>query len=428
MHTAPTMSPPKSTGPSKIRKILLLYSGGLDTSCLIKWLQEHYEAEIATLTVDLGQGGLEAARAKAHQLGVQEAFIVDAREEFAQNYIAPLIKANGLYQDQYPLSTAVARPLIAKLAVEYAHKINADAVAHGCTGKGNDQVRFDISIQALDPALRVLAPVREWNMTRDAEIAYAKKHGIPVPVDVDSPYSTDENMWGRSIECGVLEHPDQEPPPEIFSYATPPEQAPERPAYVELTFEEGLPVALDGKRLNLVDLILKLNEIAGRHGVGIIDMTEDRVVGLKSREIYECPAAVTILTAHRDLERFCCTIHENEFKPLIDRKWAELVYKGLWYDPLMEALNAYINKVNERVTGTVRLKLYKGHVQVVGRQSPNGLYDLNLATYDAHHTFNQMAAPGFIEIWGLPTRVAHRVRKTLTPTLSLEGRGRPKAG
>ncbi len=404
--------PTSKTGEgSKIRKILLLYSGGLDTSCMIKWLQEHYGAEVVTLTVDIGQGGLEEARAKAFKLGVKEAFIVDAREEFAQNYIAPLIKANALYQDQYPLSTAIARPLIAKLAVEYAQKVGADAIAHGCTGKGNDQVRFDISIQALAPSLKVLAPIREWNMTRDAEIAYAKQHGIPVPVDVDSPYSTDENMWGRSIECGILEHPDQEPPAEIFAYATPPEEAPDKPEYVELEFKAGLPVALNGQQLDLVELILKLNELAGRNGVGIIDMTEDRVVGLKSREIYECPAAVTILTAHKDLEKFCCTIHENEFKPLVDRKWAELAYKGLWHDPLMDDLNAYTNRVNEKVTGTVRVKLYKGHAQVVGRQSPHGLYDLNLATYDAHHTFNQMAAPGFIEIWGLPTRMAHRLQK-----------------
>lgn len=405
------MPTPKTGESSKIRKILLLYSGGLDTSCMMKWLQEHYGAEVITLTVDLGQGGLEEARAKAFKLGVKEAFIVDAREEFAQHYIAPLIKANALYQDQYPLSTAIARPLIAKLAVEYAQKVGADAIAHGCTGKGNDQVRFDISIQALDPSLRVIAPIREWNMTRDAEIAYAKQHGISVPVDLDSPYSTDENMWGRSIECGILEHPDQEPPAEIFAYATPPEKAPEKPEYVELIFKDGLPVTLNGQQMSLVELILKLNELAGRNGVGIIDMTEDRVVGLKSREIYECPAAVTILTAHKDLEKFCCTIHENEFKPFVERKWAELAYKGLWYDPLMEDLNAYINRVNEKVTGTVRVKLYKGHAQVVGRQSPNGLYDLNLATYDAQHTFNQMAAPGFIEIWGLPTRVAHRLQQ-----------------
>jgi argininosuccinate synthase len=395
----------------EIERILLLYSGGLDTSCLTTWLQEHYGAEVVTLTADLGQGVLAEARAKALQLGAKKAFVVDAQDVFAEEYIAPAIKANGLYQDQYPLSTAIARPLIAKLGVEFAQKVEADAIAHGCTGKGNDQVRFEISIAALEPSLKVLAPIREWNMTRDAEIRYAQEHGIPIPVDVDSPYSTDENLWGRSIECGVLEQPDHEPPAEIFSLVTPPERAVDHPEYVELRFKEGLPVALNGKSLRLAALIAQVNAIAGRHGVGIIDMAEDRVVGLKSREIYECPGAVTILAAHKDLEKFCCTIHENEFKPLVDRKWAELAYKGLWYDPLMADLNAYIDKVNERVTGNVRVKLYKGHAQVVGRQSENGLYDLNLATYDAHQTFDQSASPGFIQIWGLPTRVAHRAKE-----------------
>jgi argininosuccinate synthase len=400
----------KSKPEAPIRKILLLYSGGLDTSCLIRWLQEHYQAEVATLTADLGQGGLEEARAKALRLGVGEAIVVDAREEFAHHYIAPAIKANGLYQDQYPLATAIARPLIAKLAVAYAQTVGADAIAHGCTGKGNDQVRFEISIATLEPSLKVLAPIREWNLTRDQEILYAKRRGIPIPVEVDSPYSTDENLWGRSIECGVLEQPDHEPPAEIFALATPPEKAPDVPEYVELAFQEGIPLMLNGAPLRLVDLIGQLNTIAGRHGVGIVDMTEDRVVGLKSREIYECPAAVVILTAHRDLEKYCCTIHENEFKPLVDQKWAELAYKGLWYDPLMSDLNAYIDKVNEKMTGTVRVKLYKGHAQVVGRKSENGLYDLNLATYEAQQTFDQSAAPGFIQIWGLPTRVAHRAK------------------
>ena len=419
---AATMQKDKSVKKTEIKKILLLYSGGLDTSCLVKWLQENYGAEVATITADLGQGGLEQARAKAIKLGVREALIVEARDDFVNNYIGPAIKANALYQDYYPLSTAIARYLIAKLAVECAQKIGADAVAHGCTGKGNDQVRFDIAITALDPSLKVLVPIREWNMTRDNEILYAKKHSIPVPVNIDSPFSTDENIWGRSIECGVLENPDQEPPAEIFTLATPPHKAPDKPEYVELTFEKGIPVALNGKSLKLFDLITELNKIAGRNGVGIIDMVEDRVVGLKSREVYECPAAVTIITAHKDLEKYCCTIHENEFKPSVDRKWGELAYKGLWYDPLMADLNAYIDKVNERVNGTVRVKLYKGHAQVVGRKSENGLYDHNLATYDAHHTFDQMAAPGFIEIWGLPTRVAHRVNTKQTKKMGAKTR------
>lgn len=393
------------------RRVLLLYSGGLDTSCMVRWLQEKYSADVITLTLDLGQGGLEPAREKALKLGAETAYIVDARDEFAGEYIAKAIKANGFYQDQYPLSTAIARPLMAKVAVEYAQKAKVDAVAHGCTGKGNDQVRLDVSIGALDPSIQVLAPVREWNMSRDEEIRYAKRHGIPVPVDIDSPYSTDENLWGRSIECGILEKPEAEPPAEIFQYVIPPEQASDRPEYVELEFEHGIPTALNGQRYGLAELITELNGIAGRQGVGIIDMTEDRVVGLKSREIYECPAAVTILTAHRDLERFCCTIHENEFKPLVDRRWAEFAYKGLWYDPLMADLEAFIDTVNEKVTGWVRVKLYKGHAQVVGRQSESALYDLNLATYEAHQTFDQNASPGFIKIWGLPTRSAQQLTK-----------------
>lgn len=362
------------------KRVLLLYSGGLDTSCMIKWLQEKCGAEVVTLTLDLGQGGLE--------------------------------KANGLYQGQYPLSTAIARPLMSKLAVEFAQREKVDAVSHGCTGKGNDQVRIEISIAALAPDLRVLAPVREWNMSREQEMEYAKRNNIPVPVDIDSPYSVDANLWGRSIECGVLEDPAHEPPKEIFELVTPPEEAADEPMYVELDFEAGLPVALNGKAMHLVELITSLNGIAGRAGVALIDMTEDRVVGLKSREIYECPAAVTILAAHRDLEKYCCTIHENEFKPLVDQRWAELAYKGLWYDPLMADLEAFINKVNEKVNGSVRLKLYKGSIIVVGRRSPNGLYDLNLATYEAQQMFDQRASEGFIELWGLPTKTAQKLTRS----------------
>ncbi len=394
------------------KKVLLLYSGGLDTSCMIKWLQEKYDAEVITLTLDVGQGGLEEARKKALKLGVKKAYVVDAREEFAQNYIAKAIKANGLYQGQYPLSTAIARPLMSKLAVEFAQREKVNAVAHGCTGKGNDQVRIEVSIAALAPELKVLAPVRGWNMSRQQEIEYSKRNHIPVPVDIDSPYSIDANLWGRSIECGVLEDPSHEPPKEIFELVTPPEEAPDEPTYVELDFEAGVPVALNGRAMSLVELITRLNGIAGKAGVGIIDMTEDRVVGLKSREIYECPAAVTILAAHKDLEKYCCTIHENEFKPLVDQLWAELAYKGLWYDPLMADLEAFINKVGEKVNGSVRLKLYKGSAVVVGRRSPNGLYDLGLATYEAQQTFDQRASEGFIELWGLPTRTAHKLTRS----------------
>ena len=387
-------------------KILLLYSGGLDTSCMIKWLQEQYGAEVITLTLDLGQGEIEAAREKAIQLGVREAYVQDARQEFAQNYLAQEIQANGLYQDLYPLATALARPLMSQYAVEIAQEAGADAIAHGCTGKGNDQVRFEVSIAALAPQIKVLAPVRDWQLSREGEVAYAKAHGIPV--QAGSPYSIDANLWGRSIECGILEDPAQEPPADIYELVTPPEQAPDQPEYLEIQFEAGLPAALNQTSMGLVELIETLNRLAGGHGVGAIDMTEDRIVGLKSREIYECPAAVTLLSAHRELERFCCTIHENEFKPLVDRKWAELVYKGLWHDPLRDDLGAYIGRVNRKVNGKVRLKLYKGSVSIVGRQSENAIYDYQLATYDEGQTFDQSASAGFIQIWGLPTRVAQQ--------------------
>lgn len=373
---------------------------------MVKWIQERYGAEVVTLTVDVGQGGLEEARGKAIQLGAAEAYVIDARGDFASHYVAKAIRANGLYQDRYPLSTALTRPLMAERAVAIARSEGVDAIAHGCTGKGNDQVRFEVSMKALASHVVALAPVREWDLDRESEVAYAERHGIPV--GPSSTYSIDANLWGRSVECGVLEDPGHEAPSEIYSYTVPPEQAPDTAGLVEIEFEAGIPVALNDERLELVDLVTALNERAGRHAVGRIDMMEDRVVGLKSREIYECPAAVTLLTAHRDLERFCCTIHENEFKPWVDRRWAELVYKGLWHDPLREDLEALIEKVNEKVTGTVRVKLYKGHASVIARASENGIYDRGLATYDEGHSFDQTASAGFIDIWGLPTQVAHR--------------------
>ena len=399
-----------------LKKVLLLYSGGLDTSCLLKWIPERYGdgdgVEVATLTLDLGQGGVEEAKEKALKLGAVEAFVVDARQEFAERFLTKAIRANGLYQGGYPLSTALARPLMAEYAVEYARRCGADAIAHGCTGKGNDQVRFEVSIGALAPELTVLAPVREWNLNREEELRYAQERGIPV--GPRSKYSIDENLWGRSIECGELEDPWQEPPKDAFAYAVPPEEAPDAPDYVEIAFERGVPVALDGREMGLVELIEALNARAGRHGVGIVDMMEDRVVGLKTREVYECPAAVTLITAHRELERLCSTIHENELKPLIDQKWAELVYKGLWHEPLREALDAFIARVNEKVTGTVRLKLYKGQARVVGRTSPHALYAPELATYEADSAFEQHHAVGFVQLWGLPTRLAWRRRHAHT--------------
>ena len=394
------------------KRVLLLYSGGLDTSCMLKWIPQHYgDCEMVTLTLDLGQGeDLEAAKGKALALGALDARVLDARQRFAQGFLTPAIQANALYQDQYPLATALARPLIAEVAVEVARQVGADAIAHGCTGKGNDQVRFEVSIQALDPDLHVIAPVRQWNMTRDVEIKYAKANGVPLPGALNTEYSVDANLWGRSIECGVLEDPACEPPAEIFTLAVSPQQAPDEPDCIEIHFESGVPVALDGKTLSLVDLIEALNARAGAQGVGIVDMVEDRVVGLKSREIYEAPAAVTLIHAHRDLERFCSTIHQNEFKPWVDRRFGELVYKGLWHDPLCQNLQAYLQAANEPVSGTVRVKLYKGRALVVGRRSDHGLYDHNLISYRSGHTFNQEDSVGFIQLWGLPTRSAHRIK------------------
>ena len=392
------------------KRVVLLYSGGLDTSCMLKWIPQHYgHCEIVTLTLDLGQGeDLEFARKKALDLGAVEAHVLDVRERFAAEFLTPAVQANALYQGHYPLATALARPLIAEIAVDLAHRTHADTVAHGCTGKGNDQVRFEVSIRALDPALRVIAPIREWNMMRDEELQYAEKNGIPLPDELNKAYSVDANLWGRSIECGVLEDPNCEPPSDIYTLLTPPEQAPDVPDYVTITFEAGVPVALDDQRLEMSALVQTLNERAGRAGVGIVDIVEDRVVGLKSREMYEAPAAVTLIKAHHDLERFCSTIHQNEFKPSVDRRWGEQVYKGLWHDPLREDLQAYVRAANAHVSGTVRLKLYKGQAQVVGRESQYGLYDAKLISYESGHTFNQEDAVGFIRLWGLPTCSAQR--------------------
>jgi argininosuccinate synthase len=397
------------------KKVVLLYSGGLDTSVMLKWIPDHYaDCEMVTLTLDLGQGeDLEFAKQKALDLGAVEAHVIDVREEFAEKFIAPAIKSNALYQQQYPLATALARPLIAEIAVDLAHRVGADTIAHGCTGKGNDQVRFEVSIRALDPSMNIIAPIRQWDMSRDMEIQYAKDNNIPLPDEVNKEFSVDANLWGRSIESGVLEDPNHEPPSHIFAMAQPPEQAPDEPDYATIQFEKGLPVAVDGQKMSLVDLIDNLNIRAGRAGVGIIDMAEDRVVGLKSREIYESPAAVALITAHRDLERFCSTLHQNEFKPLVDQRWGEVVYKGLWHDPIRTHLQAFAESANEKVTGSVRVKLYKGHAQVVGRESEFGIYDENLVTYQSGHTYNQEDAVGFIQLWGLPTVVANKEKQKL---------------
>ncbi len=398
---------------SEVDKAVLLFSGGLDTSVMVKYIQDKYEADVATLTIDIGQPGinLEKVKQKAKNLGATEAFVVDLKEEFANNYITKAIKANALYQDKYPLSTAIARYLKVKKAVEIAKKVNADAIAHGSTGKGNDQVRFDSAIQAVAPNIKVLAPVREWGMTRDKELKYAKKHNIPVEATSEKPYSTDENLWGKSSECGPLENPAKEPPENVFEVVTIPEKAPNEPEYIDIKFKNGIPTALNGQKMELTQLIKKTNQIAGKNGVGIIDMTEDRVVGLKSREIYECPAAVTILKAHESLQKYCSTKHENSFKNKVEQKWEEMAYSGLWFDPLMDHLNQFLDSINKQINGKVTIKLYKGSAQVVGRSSPNALYDKDLATYEEGETFNQKASPGFIELWNLQTKLANEIGK-----------------
>lgn len=394
--------------PNSVEKVVLLYSGGLDTSCMVKYIQEEYNAKVVTLTFDLGQPGvdLKSTKQKALDVGATEAYVIDAKQEFAEKYIAKSIKANGLYQGEYPLSTAIARYLKCEKAVDVAKKENADAIAHGATGKGNDQVRFEAGIISIDPELKLLAPVREWQMSRDQELKYAKEHGISVEVSEESPYSTDENLWGKSSECGVLEHPEKEAPNNVFEFVEVPEKAPEEPEYVTIEFEKGVPVKLNGQSKKLHKLVQKLNQIAGKQGVGIIDMTEDRTVGLKSREVYECPAAISLIKAHKDLEKYCSTKHENSLKPKIDQQWTEMAYTGLWFDPLMNHLNKFIDSLNKNVSGKVNLKLYKGKAQVVGRESENGLYDKQLASYDEGETFNQAASPGFIQLWSLQTKMS----------------------
>ncbi len=391
--------------------VILAYSGGLDTSVLIKWLQEEAEVDVITFTMELGQkSNLANVSEKAKELGVKKHYSIDGTKEFITKYVFPAIKANALYESEYPMGTALGRPLIAKKLVEIAQKEGAVAVAHGCTGKGNDQVRFDITVKALAPDLKVMAPVREWGMCRDEEIKYAKEKGITIP-HLSDPYSIDENIWGRSIECGPLENADQEPLEEIYTVTTSPEKAPDTPEYVSICFEAGVPVALNGKTMDPVVLVEKLNEIAGEHGVGRVDHIEDRLVGIKSREIYENPAAEVLIEAHKDLEKLVLTRHELEFKKIIDEKWGWLVYTGLWMDPLREALDEFINKTQERVCGEVKMKLYKGRCWSAGRSSPMSLYDKNLATYEVETSFNQASAEGFIELWGLPTRVATQLKE-----------------
>jgi argininosuccinate synthase len=400
--------------PGDVHRVLLLYSGGLDTSVMLKWIQDEYEAEVIALTVNLGQPGedYDVIRGKAMQLGALESYVVDAREEFALQYIVPAIKANAIYGRGYPLFTALGRPLIAKLAVEHARATGCDTIAHGCTGKGNDQVRIEATIATLAAELKVIAPVRSWRMGREEEVAYARDHGIPVKGGSEvAPYSIDDNLWGRSSEGRWIEDLAHAPEDDVFQLITRPEEAPDEPEVVTVSFERGVPSALNGSPMGLVELLERIGELGARHGVGIVDQIEDRIVGLKVRDIYEVPAATIVLLAHQELEALVGTIHQNQFKPMLDQRWAYLVYAGLWWEPLRADLDAFMEAASRQVTGTIGIKLYKGSARVVTRASPNAVYDAQLATFqESGGLFSQESSPGFIELWSLQSRMAWRVR------------------
>jgi argininosuccinate synthase len=413
-ETANTRTASYLAEPGEVNRVLLLYSGGLDTSVMLKWIQDEYDAEVVALTINLGQPGedYDVVRGKAEQLGAVAAEVVDAREEFANEYVVPAIKANAIYGLAYPLFTALGRPLIAKLAVEAARRHGCDTIAHGCTGKGNDQVRIEATIATLAPELKVIAPVRGWQMGREEEIEYARKNGIPIKGGAEqTPYSIDDNLWGRSSEGRWIEDLAHAPDDDVFQLVTRPEEAPDESETVKIAFEQGVPVALNGERLGIVELLERVAELGARHGVGIVDHIEDRIVGLKVRDIYEVPAAAILLPAHAELERLVGTIHQNQFKGELDRKWAYLVYAGLWWEPLRTDLDAYMESVNAQVTGEIGMKLYKGTARVVTRESPNAVYDAQLATFETSGgLFSQQASPGFIELWSLQSRMAYRLR------------------
>ncbi len=392
-------------------KVVLAYSGGLDTSVAIKWIKEKYNLDVIALTVDVGnERDFSAIRQKALDVGAIKALVVDAKDSYVSEYVFPALQADALYEGEYPLATALARPLMAKLLVATAQEEGASTVAHGCTGKGNDQVRFEVSINALAPGLKIIAPAREWGMTREQTIDYAQRYGIPVPVTTASPYSIDENLWGRSIECGVLEDPWVEAPEEVFTWTRSAGETPDKPEYVEIGWEKGVPVTVDGQQLDGVSLIRRLNELAGRHGVGRVDHLENRLVGIKSREIYEAPAATVLLQAHQALEAMTLSKSQVRFKQKVAQEYADLIYNGLWFTALHQDLAAYVKSSQRFVTGTVRLKLFKGSSRVVGRKSPFSLYSYGLATYDKADEFDQSASPGFIHIWGLPVRTQAQIQ------------------
>ena len=394
-------------------KVVLAYSGGLDTSVAIKWLKEKYNLDVIALTIDVGnERDFSAIKQKAEKVGAVKALVRGAKEDFVNYFVFPALKADALYEGQYPLATALSRPLIAKLLVDTAREEGAKAVAHGCTGKGNDQVRLEVSVNALAPDLKVIAPAREWGMTREETISYAQRYDIPVPVTVASPYSIDENLWGRSIECGILEDPWVEPPEEAFAWTKSAGETPDSPGYVEIGFEQGTPVTIDGQKMDGITLIQKLNELAGGHGVGRIDHLENRLVGIKSREIYEAPAAMVLLQAHQALQAMTLSKEQLRFKQRVAVEYADLVYNGLWFTSLHQDLAAYIQSSQRHVTGTVRLKLYKGSSSVVGRKSPSSLYSHGLATYAKGDVFDQSASAGFIHIWGLPVKTQAQVQGT----------------
>ncbi len=390
---------------------MLAYSGGLDTSVAVRWLKERYNLDVITLTIDVGnERDFSTIQQKALKVGAVKALVSDAKELFVDYFIFPALQADAIYEEQYPLATALSRPLMAKLLVDVAMEEGASVVAHGCTGKGNDQVRFEVGVNALAPSLKIIAPAREWGMTREETISYAQRYNIPVPVTVSSPYSTDECLWGRSIECGVLEDPWIEPPEDVFTWTKSPGKAPDKPGYLEIGFEQGIPVTINGQQMDGVSLIQHLNELAGEHGVGRIDHIENRLVGIKSREIYEAPAAVVLLQAHLALEAMTLAKDQLRFKQRVAQEYADLVYNGLWFTSLHQDLAAYVRSSQRFVTGTIRVKLFKGNCQVVGRKAPKSLYSFSLATYDKGDEFDQSASPGFIHIWGLSAKTQAQVQ------------------
>lgn len=386
-------------------KVVLAYSGGLDTSVAIKWIQDQ-GYDVVACCLDVGEGkDLEFVKNKALSVGAIKSYVIDAKEEYANELALVAMQAHTLYEGKYPLVSALSRPIIAKKLVEVAELEGAVAVAHGCTGKGNDQVRFEVSISALNPDLKVMAPVREWKWSREEEIQYAIDNDIPIPINLDSPFSIDQNLWGRSNECGVLEDPWAAPPEEAYELTASLENTPDVADIIELTFEQGVPVAIDGLPYKLSDLILELNQLAGKHGVGRIDHVENRLVGIKSREVYECPGAMTLIKAHKELEDITLVKEVAHFKPVIEKKLTELIYEGLWYSPLKDALLGFLKETQKTVNGVVRVKLFKGHAIVEGRKSENSLYNEKLATYTTEDEFDHAAAVGFISLWGLPTKV-----------------------